>query len=251
MSWVPAWLGRAYSKLYLKFKCEPFTLASAQEALETSSDLARVVISRLKSAGLASTFSKAGKKRVYRLLDPETWVIVSAAGAKNLGRVARGRHFNLICAVLRSLIERYRRRLVSVVLYGSVARGHAGPTSDLDLLIVCESFSGSVASRIDELVEAEGPYVKRELAWLAGRGIYAGVSYLPLRPEEALHTRPLYLDLVYDAVVLYDAGAFFESILANLRERLAKLGAKRVFLGEDEWYWILKPSIEVGEVIEV
>jgi len=48
--------------------------------------------------------------------------------------------------VLRELARRYtdllrshlRERLVSVVLFGSVARGDASPASDIDLLIVAE-----------------------------------------------------------------------------------------------------------------
>ena len=248
--WIPAWLGRAYSKLYLAFKTEPFASKSAEDALECGNSLTRVILSRLRAANLVSVFHREGKKRTYRLLDPETWVVIYAAGAGNL-RKAQGPYFNLVCIALRSLIEQYGEALTSVVLYGSVARRRAKATSDVDLLVVASSFSGSVASRIDELVELEKPHVRREIAWLAKRGIYTDVSYFPLRPEEALLVKPLYLDLVHDAVILYDASSFFEKLLEKLRRRLDELGAKRVFLSEDDWYWALKPRIEVGEAIEV
>jgi predicted nucleotidyltransferase len=48
----------------------------------------------------------------------------------------------------RALRDLLGDRLVSVVLYGSVARGEAGPSSDLDLLIVMETLpAGQFARR--------------------------------------------------------------------------------------------------------
>jgi UTP:GlnB (protein PII) uridylyltransferase len=40
-----------------------------------------------------------------------------------------------------------RERLVSLVLFGSVARGRACPTSDIDLLLVAEGLPRSLADR--------------------------------------------------------------------------------------------------------
>jgi len=57
------------------------------------------------------------------------------------------------------------------------------------------------------------------------------------------------LDLVTDAHVLYDTGVFREE-MARLRARLAELGAKKVQKG-DSWFWILQPSMKLGDVIEL
>lgn len=251
MKWIPAWLGEAYSKLYFSFREEPFGIPEAAGVLGRREELLRTILSRLRGAYLASVFSRRGRRRVYRLVDPETWVILNALGAKNLEKVKQGVYFNLICKALRSLAERYGEDLISVVLYGSVARGSAKPTSDIDLLVVSDSFTGSVASRIDELVDLERAHVRPEIAWLERWGVYADISYFPLRPEEASAARPIYLDLVFDAVVLFDRGGFFEGILDRLRERLASLGARRVFIGEDNWYWVLKQEVKEGEVVEI
>jgi len=47
-------------------------------------------------------------------------------------------------------------------------------------------------------------------------------------PEEDSRLSPLYLDLVKDAVIVYDRDGFFKKALERLRHRLKKLGAERV-----------------------
>lgn len=39
-------------------------------------------------------------------------------------------------------------------------------------------------------------------------------------------------------------------VLEDLKRRLEELGAKRVWVG-DKWYWVLKPDIKFGEVVEI
>jgi hypothetical protein len=38
-------------------------------------------------------------------------------------------------------------------------------------------------------------------------------------------------------------------ILERLGKRLEELGAKRVWVG-NKWYWVLKPDIKFGEVVD-
>lgn len=249
MKWPPGWLGKSYSKLYVSLGEETFTLSEAAEILGFKKELSRTVLSRLKRYYLVSVFSRR-RNKVYRLLDPETWVLTNALGIRNLDEIKQGTYFNLVCKVIKSLIK-HGKPLTSLVLYGSVARGTAGSTSDIDLLIVSEGFTGTIGKRIDELVSMEEPWVKEEISWLSRKGIYADVSYLPLRPEEATFIRSIYLDLVYDAIILYDEDHFFEKIIDKLRARLTLLESRRVFIGENDWYWVLKPDVKEGEIIEI
>lgn len=57
--------------------------------------------------------------------------------------------------------------------------------------------------------------------------------------------RPLYLDMVEDAVIFFDRDGFFSGILEKLRKRLNELGAERVRLGK-RWYWRLKRDYKFG-----
>lgn len=62
--------------------------------------------------------------------------------------------------------------------------------------------------------------------------------------------RPLFLDMVQDARILYDDERFLARYLTTLRDRLHQLGARRVWLG-NAWYWDLKPDLKPGEVIHL
>ncbi|MDW7977730.1 MAG: nucleotidyltransferase domain-containing protein, partial [Candidatus Caldarchaeum sp.] len=46
-------------------------------------------------------------------------------------------------------------KLVSVALFGSVARGEAGPDSDLDILVICEDLPRSRLSRTELFLKSE------------------------------------------------------------------------------------------------
>jgi hypothetical protein len=76
------------------------------------------------------------------------------------------------------------------------------------------------------------------------------ISPIIKTPEEASHGSPLFLDMVYDSIILYDKDGFFKHVIDRLRHRLEELGSKRVFRG-NRWYWILKPDIRHGEVFEI
>lgn len=155
--------------------------------------------------------------------------------------------------LLEKLIETLRGRfgddLISVVVYGSVARGEAKRDSDVDLLIVARNLPRSRFARQDLFIEVEEK-LEEILKRLEEEGYRVDFSPILLTPEEAARIRPLYLDMVEDAVVLYDKGGFFASVLAKLKARLEELGAQRVRLGK-RWYWVLKKDYRWGEVIEL
>lgn len=149
----------------------------------------------------------------------------------------------------RALEETLGDRLVSVVLYGSVARGEARRTSDVDLLVVAEGLPQGRLRRQDVL-EAADRRVDALLDELAERGVHTGVSVILKTPDEAARTVPLYLDMVEDAVLLLDRGGFFAGVLERLRESLKRLGARRHRMGRFR-YWDLKPDLRPGEIISL
>ena len=147
------------------------------------------------------------------------------------------------------LMERFGDRLISVVLFGSVTRCDAKSDSDVDLLIVAEGLPGSRLRRQYLFMEVED-LLQRDLEELESKGFRIDFSPIMKTPEEASRISPLYLDMVYDAVILFDRGGFFTSILEKLKKRLDELGAERVFIGR-RWYWKLKKDYRFGEVIEI
>jgi len=155
--------------------------------------------------------------------------------------------------LLKTFIDLIHREMgeqvVSVVLYGSVARGTAGPESDVDVLLIVREASTEYWKRLQPLL----PILRRlrkELCWkkLEEQGMMPFLSLLVLSLEEALENRCLYLDMVEEARILLDRDGFFQGKLERMRQRLKELGAKRVQRNGD-WYWDLKPDLMPGEVV--
>ena len=143
----------------------------------------------------------------------------------------------------------YGERLISVIVFGSVARGSQNFDSDLDLLIIADPLPSGRMKRITEF-EAVEDRVEPFLKSLQKEGIHTRISTLLKTPEEARRGSPLFLDMVEDAVILFDRGGFFSALLTELRQRLKSLGARRVWRG-NAWYWVLKPDFRPGEVFEI
>ena len=159
----------------------------------------------------------------------------------------------------RELIEEYcstigdhfKDRLVSLCVFGSVARGEATPESDIDVLVVAEGLPQDIGSRIRETVDlhlrlGEGERAKR----LKGLGRSASISEVIFTPAEADRHPPILLDVVDEGLILYDKGGFLEKVLNSIRERMRELGSKKVRTPKG-YFWILKPDIKPGEEVRI
>jgi uncharacterized protein len=161
----------------------------------------------------------------------------------------RERYEDILRRLLTGLRQHYGARLLSVAVFGSVARGTQREDSDIDFLIVARALPRGRTARVEEFLPVE-----RDLeGWLAPvRPDLMPVALSPVfkTPEEVEAGSPLFLDLVEDARILYDEGDFLAGRLERLRQRLAALGSRRVWRG-NTWYWILKPDLKPGETISL
>lgn len=151
--------------------------------------------------------------------------------------------------IRRALDAVYGERLRAAALFGSVARRTARPDSDVDLFLVVDDLPDGRRARL-----ATFDAVERHLA-PAGRALAAGgllTEVMPVlrTPAELRTATPLMLDLTEDAVVLLDRGGILGRALDDLRARLRRVGARRVF-DADGWYWDLKPDYRRGEIVEI
>ena len=151
-----------------------------------------------------------------------------------------------IADVERALHEAYGDRLVAVALFGSVARRTARPDSDLDLFVVVRDLPRGRSARL-----ATFDTVDRRLASamdaLRREGITVELSPILRTPEDLRTATPLMLDLTEDAIIRLDRGGVLAAALADLRERLRRSGARRIWTGP-QWYWDLKPDYRRGEI---
>ena len=155
----------------------------------------------------------------------------------------------LLTATLDAARDHYGDRLVTLAVFGSVARGTQRADSDVDLLLVCNALPPGRMKRMEEFSRVEDR-LEPILRSLEQHGISTSLSPILKTPEEVQRGSPIYLDLVEDARLLFDRDGFFGGYLDQLRERLARLGARRVWRG-NAWYWDLKPDFKPGDVFEI
>ena len=145
--------------------------------------------------------------------------------------------------------EKLGGNLVSMVLYGSVARGGASKNSDVDVCLVCRKLPKSHLERsrlfrsIREELRKRRSYLK-----LRDKGYLAEISPMFFTAEEIQNTKPIFLDMVDDGEILTDDGTL-QNKLDQVRRRMRELGSKKIYLDDGSWFWQLKPDIKLGEVL--
>lgn len=143
----------------------------------------------------------------------------------------------------------YKDRLVSVVIYGSVARGVQNFESDIDILIIAKDMPAGRMKRVREFEIVENE-VENLIESCRKDGINTYISPILKSPAEAESGSPLFLDMVDDGKILFDDNGFFADILGKLRDKLTELGSRRIWNGSS-WYWDLKPDYQPGEIFEL
>lgn len=158
---------------------------------------------------------------------------------------------------LLDLAQRYARTagavlgddLISVVLFGSVARQQCKPTSDIDLIVVLRDAPMTAGARraVLEPVRASMDPLLEDL-WR--EGLFTDFTEIILTASEAKKTHRLFLEVIEDGVILYDKEEFFAGVLERLKDTLRRLGAQRRTIGRLH-YWDLKPDFKPGDVVEI
>ncbi len=142
-------------------------------------------------------------------------------------------------------------RLISICLFGSVARGEAKPDSDIDILIVADGLPMDIGMRIKETNYIH-EYLKKSKAYISLRksNMSGLISDIFFTPGEIKGHPPILLDIIDDGIVLYDKDSFLSNELKLLKQKLEAQKARKVKT-EKGHFWILKPDIMFGEVVEI
>lgn len=152
-------------------------------------------------------------------------------------------------ALHRACLDYYGERLVSLAVFGSVARGTMRPDSDIDFLIVADPLPRGRMARVREFAAVETA-LDAVMQAAARVGVRSSLSPVFKTPDEVRQGSLLFLDMIEEARILHDRDAFLRTYLDGLRARLRELGARRVMRGGG-YYWQLKPDLKPGELISL
>jgi len=138
---------------------------------------------------------------------------------------------------LNTVVDKYKKylgqKLVSIILFGSQARGEAKEGSDYDIFIIASDLPKNALERSRFIHK---PMYESGLLSL---------SILAKTPEEfQKDVASLYLDLCLDGIILFD-NDFVEPKLLKLKEIIHSSGLRRVKDdGEYHWEWDKYPKGE-------
>jgi hypothetical protein len=160
-------------------------------------------------------------------------------------------HEELIQFYCTGIKNHFKDKLYSICLFGSIARGDYDKESDIDLLLIVKDLPFDIGKRIEDTnwihsnLKKSGVYKN-----LKKKGFCALISDIFFTPEEVEKNPPILLDIVYDGIILYDRNNFLTYVLQRLAQKLKELGSKRIKTDKG-YYWVLKPNLKAGEVIEI
>jgi hypothetical protein len=87
------------------FGNELFTFQQARELLSTDENRLSVAFSKLHSKRALLLF-KSGEPRLYRLMNPESFILLASESIKNLDKIPQERYLRLVCDCFRHAIAR-------------------------------------------------------------------------------------------------------------------------------------------------
>ena len=129
----------------------------------------------------------------------------------------------LATKIRQALKQLPRLEVIGAILFGSMARGTATASSDVDLLVVCQGINVKRHRRGAEVAE-----LKQHLPGVP-------LDMLLLTPQEVeanfRNHNPLFLDMAAEGVVLIDDHAWLERLIEETREYVRRRGIKKTDTG--------------------
>lgn len=139
--------------------------------------------------------------------------------------------------------------ILSVVLFGSIARGVGRKDSDIDLLVLRKEVGYDPIKRwVDTLLELEEGV---EFERLLKQGYYPNPSLIFMTPAELSRNPLILLDIMDDGIILTDKNSMLKGMIKTFKKKLKAMGAKKIILEDGSWAWDLKPDWKPGEEVEI
>jgi hypothetical protein len=227
---LPSWLVSKYSRLLVNFGFMPFSVKEASSVLKerTSSS---VILFRLRERGWARKYYEKNR------LVPAN---VALLGGKWVEKIHDIDRLPIIEIAVDRILCSLGFDLISLVIFGSVARNKTKKESDIDLLVVADTLPEDYSRRVklmNSIIFSKQIESWQKMLW-EEKHEFPLFDIIPLLPLEANTTHPFYLDMAEDAVIVYDRNNFMERKLASLKKEFERLNVRRVNF-EEGHFWIM------------
>jgi predicted nucleotidyltransferase len=140
-------------------------------------------------------------------------------------------------------------KIISIAVFGSIARSNGTPESDIDLIIVYNGRRKDIEKKVVKVILKLRE--TREYKDLEKSGFYPEISPIFMSMQELEKHPWILLDVVDHGIILQDSNNRLRNELKRMEERMTKFGSKKIKLSDGSWYWNLKPDLKVGEVFEL
>ena len=130
-------------------------------------------------------------------------------------------YFNFTSVIAHELEEIFQDDLISVVVFGSAARGEAGVNDDIDVLIVTEKFEKVGRDEVIDSIE-ENLKMSEDYFDLVENNLATNINSLCLTQSEIENNPSLIKDVIQDGFMIYDVNDFMEEKLEQMRKKRKK-----------------------------
>ncbi len=149
------------------------------------------------------------------------------------------------------LKEHLEDGLISVCLFGSGARGTLRRGSDIDFLVIKRDSKQTYHKRVKEIVPLlDNIRETVEYQQVERLKLDLEPCFLILTMEEIADHPPILIDISQEGKILFDRKGFLNTHVSEVRRTLTRLGATKKMTPQGH-YWVLKPDLRIGEVIEI
>lgn len=232
-----------YSSLWNCFQENPFTFKDAKEKI---TQMNYNQINDLKKEQLLIAVNKSEKESAVRLV-PQLVFNFAKKYNIDLSWLDQGLYANLILKLCTALKEPFNNKLLSIGIYGSIARNSAKLESDLDLFLVFRELTEGMNNRLKLLIEIENKKcVQEELNFLYERKIFPAVNYY-FRKSSQLSINFFTIDIAFDLKIIYDTGVL-KTFLSKINKKIKDHNIQRKYLENSKYY--LDLNIKFGDVFE-
>ena len=199
----------------------PFAPIEVEEPTGKSGVPNYVVLSRLVARGW---LLRLGRGR-YATADPIVRLEPRLEG--KLRPFRQQCYYPILERAVGAILRIYSGALVAVALFGSAARGEAGPESDLDLLVVLDHRFGSLLDDAQTRARVGRSSTELRLEEWERSGHFHPVQVVVAERSDLDRPGPLFLDLPEEARILWDPSGALRESLQRFTSRLRSAGARR------------------------